>query len=156
MITTHSVSSLYHHARHSGIRVAYTHLQYEAFLLVWTSFSRSRCSVLWLRIFISAVRTPSMANHISIYGSTALVDLGRFFSFLIHTQSVGLFGGGISPSQGRYLHTKQHKPTINSHRNPCLEWDSNPWCQCSSGRRGSYLRPRGHCDRLRLIINHYC
>jgi hypothetical protein len=44
--------------------------------------------------------------HLSIYGSTALVDLGRFFSFLIHTQSVGLLGRGISPSQGRYLHTE--------------------------------------------------
>jgi hypothetical protein len=41
---------------------------------------------------------------LSIYGSTALVDLGRFFSFLICTQSVGLLGRGISPSQGRYLH----------------------------------------------------
>jgi hypothetical protein len=33
------------------------------------------------------------------------VDLGRFFSFLIYTQSVGLLGRGISPSQGRCLHT---------------------------------------------------
>jgi hypothetical protein len=40
----------------------------------------------------------------SIYGSTAFVDLGRFFSFLIYTQSVGLLGQGISPLQGRYLH----------------------------------------------------
>jgi hypothetical protein len=44
-----------------------------------------------------------------IYGSTAPVDLGRFFSFLICTKSVGLFGRGISPSQGRYPHTEQHK-----------------------------------------------
>jgi hypothetical protein len=41
-----------------------------------------------------------------IYGSTALVDLGCFFSFLIYTQSVGLLGWGISPSQGLYLHTE--------------------------------------------------
>jgi hypothetical protein len=39
-------------------------------------------------------------------------DLGRFFSFLIYTQSVGLLGRGISPLQGRYLHTKQHKPRM--------------------------------------------
>jgi hypothetical protein len=45
----------------------------------------------------------------SIYGSTALVDLGRFFSFLIHTQSVGLVGRGINPLQGCCLHTEQHK-----------------------------------------------
>jgi hypothetical protein len=36
---------------------------------------------------------------ISIYGSTALVDLGSFFSFLISTQSIGHLGRGIIPSQ---------------------------------------------------------
>jgi hypothetical protein len=39
----------------------------------------------------------------------ALVDLDRFFSFLTYTQSVGLLGRGISPSQGRYLYTEQHE-----------------------------------------------
>jgi hypothetical protein len=67
--------------------------------------------------------------------STALVDLGRFFSFSIYTQSVGLLGRGISPSQGRYLCTEQHTHRINAHRQPCLEWDSKPRSQCSSGRR---------------------
>jgi hypothetical protein len=44
---------------------------------------------------------------VSIYGFTVFVDLGRFFSFLISTQSVELvFGRGFSPSQGRYLHTE--------------------------------------------------
>jgi hypothetical protein len=33
-------------------------------------------------------------SYLSICGSTALVDLGSFFSFLIYTQSVGLFGRG--------------------------------------------------------------
>jgi hypothetical protein len=46
-----------------------------------------------------------------------------FFSFLIYTHSVGFLGRGISPSQGRYLHTEQHKHRINAHRHPCLEWD---------------------------------
>jgi hypothetical protein len=63
---------------------------------------------------------------IPIYGSTALVDLSRFLSFLIYIQSVGLLGRGISPSQGLYLHTEQQKHRINAHRHPCLEWDSNP------------------------------
>jgi hypothetical protein len=39
---------------------------------------------------------------------------GRFFSFLIYTQSVGLLGRGISPSQGRNLYTEQHKYRINA------------------------------------------
>jgi hypothetical protein len=37
------------------------------------------------------------------------------FSFLIYTQSVGLLGQGISPSQGRCLHTEQHKHRITAH-----------------------------------------
>jgi hypothetical protein len=68
----------------------------------------------------------SRKMQLSIYGSTALVELGRFFSFLICTQLVGLLGRGISPSQGRYLHTEHHKHRINAHRHPGLEWDSNP------------------------------
>jgi hypothetical protein len=50
-----------------------------------------------------------MKRPVPIYGSTALVDLGHFFSFLIYTQSVGHLGRGISPLQGHYLHTGQHK-----------------------------------------------
>jgi hypothetical protein len=76
-----------------------------------------------------------LSIYLYIYGSTALVDLGRFFSFLIYTQLIGLLGRGISPSQGRYLHTEQHKHRINAHRCPCLEWGSNSGSQCSSRRR---------------------
>jgi hypothetical protein len=54
----------------------------------------------------------------SVYCSTTRVDLGRFFSFLIHRQSSGLCGQGISPSQGRYLHTEQHKHRINTEKHP--------------------------------------
>jgi hypothetical protein len=43
---------------------------------------------------------------LSLYESTAFVDLGRFLSFLIYTQSVGLLGRGIRASQGRYLHAE--------------------------------------------------
>jgi hypothetical protein len=80
--------------------------------------------------------------YLYIYGSTDLVDFGRFFSFLIYTQSVGLLERGISPSQGHYLHKKQHKHKINAYRHPCLEWDSNPRSQCSTGRR-RFMRPLG-------------
>jgi hypothetical protein len=51
-----------------------------------------------------------MNSILFYYGSTALLlGLGGFFSFLIYTQLVGLFGRGIGPSQGHYLHTEQHK-----------------------------------------------
>jgi hypothetical protein len=43
---------------------------------------------------------------LSVYGCTTLVDLGRFFNFIIYKQSVGLLGRGIIPTQGRYLHTE--------------------------------------------------
>jgi hypothetical protein len=85
-----------------------------------------------LQCLKSPITYPSIYG---IYGSTALVDLGRFFSFFIYTELVELLGREISPSQGRYLHTGQHKHRINAHRHPCLEWDSNPRSQCSSGRR---------------------
>jgi hypothetical protein len=59
-----------------------------------------------------------------IWGAISDERTGRFFSFLIYIQSVGFLGRKISPSQGRYLHTEQHKHIINVHRYPCLHWDS--------------------------------
>jgi hypothetical protein len=76
----------------------------------------------------------------------SLLNLDRFSSFLIYTQSVGLLGRGTSPSQGHYLHTEQHsqkkctqtsmslvgfEPTM-----PAFEW----------AKISSCLGQRGHCD----------
>jgi hypothetical protein len=58
--------------------------------------------------------------------------VGPWWSF---TQSIGLFGRGMNPSQGRYLHTRQHRQRKNPHRHSCLEWDSNPRFQCLSERK---------------------
>jgi hypothetical protein len=71
------------------------------------------------------------------------LDLGHFFSFLFLYTVGRTPWRGISSSQCRYLHTEQHQHRINAHRHHCLEWDSNPRSQCSSG----------HCAR-RLIV--YC
>jgi hypothetical protein len=57
------------------------------------------------------------------------------FNFLISYTVGKLLGREKRPSQGRYLHTVQHKHRINAHRHPCLKWDSNLRSQCSSGRR---------------------
>jgi hypothetical protein len=55
-----------------------------------------------------------------------------FFSYaFFFTQTVGLVGRVMSPSQGRYLHTGQHKHRINAHTHPRLEWGSNPRSQRS-------------------------
>jgi hypothetical protein len=73
---------------------------------------------------------------LSIYLSIVLLlHLGRFSVSWSFTQSLGLLGRGISLSQGRYLHTGQHKHRINAHTHPCLKWDSNPRSQCLSRRR---------------------
>jgi hypothetical protein len=74
--------------------------------------------------------------YLSIYGSTVLLlDLGRFFSFLI------IFTVGTTPWTGdqslvRPLpYTEQYKHRINAHRHLCLKWDSNPRSQYLSERR---------------------
>jgi hypothetical protein len=53
----------------------------------------------------------------------------------VHLQTVRLHGREISPSQGRYLHTEEHKQRINAHRQPCFKWDWNQRSQCLSGWR---------------------
>jgi hypothetical protein len=71
--------------------------------------------------------------YLSIYGP--FLHLGRFFSFLILYTDGRILGRGISPPQGRYLHTWQHKHRINADKHPWLECGLNPWSQCSSERR---------------------
>jgi hypothetical protein len=85
--------------------------------------------------FLAVCLSVCLPIYLSTYGSIALVDLGRFFSFLIYTQSVGPLGRGISSSQRRYLHAEQRKHRTNAHRHPCLEWKSNPRFQCSNRPR---------------------
>jgi hypothetical protein len=106
-----------------------------------------KCGSIALRALLSVTRDKyAVGPHLQIHFGEGLLpltthlylslwlysplDLGRFFSFLIYTQSVGLLGRGISPLQGRYLHTEQHKQ-----KHPCLKSDSNPRPHCSSGRR---------------------
>jgi hypothetical protein len=77
-------------------------------------------------------------------GPRSLIQFRNHFS-----QMVGLLGRVISPSQGRYLHTGQHKHRINAypHKHPCFKWDSSPrsqrpseWRQFMTDR-GYYVRP---------------
>jgi hypothetical protein len=74
------------------------------------------------------------------YWDRGFKSLGYFLSFLIFTQSVGLLGREISPSQDPYLHAGQHQHRINAHRHPCLKWNSNPISQCRSGWRRFMLQ----------------
>jgi hypothetical protein len=77
---------------------------------LWTMHSFPYASPWRHAIYRSIYLTICLSIYISvylstrIYGSTALVDSGRFFSSLIYTQSVGPLERGISSSQGRNLH----------------------------------------------------
>jgi hypothetical protein len=81
-----------------------------------------------------------LSIYLSIYLRlcSPLLDLGRFFSFLI------LYTVGRTPWTGKkpiarplptHIDRTTHTHRINTHIHPCLEWDSNPWFQISSGRR---------------------
>jgi hypothetical protein len=61
---------------------------------------------------------------------------------------------GIGPSQGRYLHTEQHKHTINAYTDihaSSMIRTHNPSVRASE--EGSWLGPRGHwdCQFLTLV-----
>jgi hypothetical protein len=71
-------------------------------LMVCLIFAKSLGKLHRVFQFPFSLVKPS-SSDLSIYGSTARVDLGRFFS-LSFTQSVGLLGRIISQSQGRYLY----------------------------------------------------
>jgi hypothetical protein len=74
---------------------------------------------------------------------------------LFHFLDPILLERGISPSQGIYLYIEQHKHRINSHNTQT----SMPWVgfgptipAFERAKDSSCLRPRGHCDRLCLLI----
>jgi hypothetical protein len=65
-----------------------------------------------------------------LYGSIALWTLPAFDFFILYID-------GKTPCIGDQPAARS-LPThdgINAYRHPCLEWDSNPLSQCSSGRR---------------------
>jgi hypothetical protein len=76
----------------------------------------------------------------------------RFVSlqFLNLKQSVEFLGRGISTSQGRYLHTEQHKHRINAHNTDTHVSSGSRTYDPSfrAGEDSSCLRPSGYCDRL--------
>jgi hypothetical protein len=85
-------------------------------------------------ICLSVFRPPIyLSIYLWLYSS--LLYLSRLFSLLILYTLDRTPWTGISLSEGRYLHTEQHKYRINAHRHPCFVWDSNPRSQRSSERR---------------------
>jgi hypothetical protein len=84
-------------------------------------------------------------------GPSPLIQYRNHFS-----QTLGLLGWVISPLQGRYLNTGQHKHRINAYTHqifmsrvgveptiPASEWEN---------RVHALVRPRGHCDRQSIYF----
>jgi hypothetical protein len=81
-------------------------------------YSERSCTVLFIQALSTSLTflcffsclSVCLSIYLSIYGSTvlcwALADFSVYWSF---TQSVGFLGWEISPPQGRYLYTGQHK-----------------------------------------------
>jgi hypothetical protein len=70
-----------------------------------------------------------------------------------YSQSVGFLERGISPSQGLYLCTVQHKHRINAHNTDikALNGIRTHDPSVRAIKDSSCLRPRGHCDRLNKL-----
>jgi hypothetical protein len=84
--------------------------------------------------------------HSFINGSTALC--WALASSSVSYSFVGLPGRVISPSQGRYLNTGQHKNNKHTHTDiHILSVIRTHDPSFRAGEDSSCLRPRGHCDR---------
>jgi hypothetical protein len=107
-------------------------------LLYPANFHSTDCSVL-----INHTTIDVTMIGCSIYGSTALVDLGRFCSFLI------LYTVGRTPWRG-VQPVKRSPPThrTNADKHQCFSGIRTHDLSVRAGEDGSCLRPRGHCNRL--------
>jgi hypothetical protein len=94
--------------------------------------------------FISLSLSLSMV--LRPFGSWPLIRLLSSF-----TQTVGLLGRGISPPQGRYLHTEQHKHRKTHTDIHTLSLIQTHDLSVRADEDGSCLRRRGHCVRLNFI-----
>jgi hypothetical protein len=103
--------------------------------------NRNQCDLFW-RIFIHSF------IHQCLY--SPLLGPGLFFSSeIFFTQTVGLLGRLIILSEGRYLHTRQHKHRINAHTDIyALSGIRTQDPSVRAGEDSSCLRLRCHYDRL--------
>jgi hypothetical protein len=75
-----------------------------------------------------------MSIYLWLYSS--LLDLHRFFGVLIfYTVGRTPWTGDRSFARPLPKHrTTRTQNKLTQYRHPCLDWDSNPWSQCLSGR----------------------
>jgi hypothetical protein len=94
-----------------------------------------------LVIFFSSTALPAQSVP------RPLIQFRNHFS-----QTVGLLGPVISPSQGRYLNIGQHQHRINAYTHTpnihALRGIPTHDPSVRASEDSSCLRPRGYCDRL--------
>jgi hypothetical protein len=73
----------------------------------------------------------------------------------LFTQTVGLIGRVISPSQGRYPHTGRHKHRTDAYRHLCLERNSNPRSQVHALDRVAIVIGRKRYTRVKFVHTLY-
>jgi hypothetical protein len=92
---------------------------------------------------LSVLQTVHPSIHPSIYlcsccspvGAYGICEMLRFTS-VSQLKTIGRTPWtGDQPVAMPLPYTGQHKHRINVYKYPCLEWDSNPRSQCSTGRR---------------------
>jgi hypothetical protein len=92
-----------------------------------------------------SARSSFIHSFIHQWFCSPLLGPGLIFSLAaFFTQTVGLLGQEISPSQGRYLHTGRHKHRINAHTDIyVLSGIRTHDLSVRAGEDSSCLRPRG-------------
>jgi hypothetical protein len=77
-----------------------------------------------------------------------------FSSVIIFSQTVGLLGRVIRPSQGRYLNTGEHKQNKRIHTPNIHALSVNRTYDFSvrASEESSCFRPRGYCDRHQYTV----
>jgi hypothetical protein len=106
-------------------------------------------------MLISKILISQIIIHSSVAVHLFLGPVPLFGFVIFFTQTVELFGRVIYPSQGRYLHTRQHIYRINAHiyihdLNGIRTHDPS----VLSSEDSSYIRPLDHCDRPLQIITY--
>jgi hypothetical protein len=92
---------------------------------------------------IRAVMWPPKVHYLWLYSPCRPWPLFQFLS--LYTVSRPSWTGSTHRKAATF--TQNTTNTECTHRHSCVEWDSNPRSQCSSGKDDSCLRLRDHCDR---------
>jgi hypothetical protein len=110
----------------------------HVYTYLFISISKLSVQLIVFEIFLCSFVHLNLYHNIDLLpvnGSTALcwTFAASSVSWSL-TESVGLLARGSARHKAA-TYTWQPKHKINTHRHPCLQWDSSPTSQCSRGRR---------------------